>query len=502
MAHQVSNFRDRNPTKKSFPAVTMGTVVDTDDPQEMGRLRVLCPALNDIELENITAEDLERIPWASYMSPFGGASNSLVRGPNKDPSIGNTAYGFWGIPTAGAQALVVCIDGDPQLRVWIGCIHTHLTPHTLPHGRFFGLKNSIDGPGTSTERPLGRLRTNFKEAFGSLYEFISRAADYTVAALKDDVVEDSESARSDDKHKAITLPNGTVIEYNQGYAREKRDVTSLSSSESQTYAWVSPGFHAISMDDRFENCRVRIRTTTGHQILLDDTNERILLNTNRGKSYIELDSNGNVDIYSERHLSFHSVKDMSFTSDGIVRIRGQQGIHLLSGGDIRVSSGADINFQSVNLRSSSSAATYVQSGTDLHIKAGNVLNIDAVNSNLKASSNVNIQAGVTANISASTSILQTSSTIHINGPAAAPATSASASSSNFAYSSNRVPFRKNADGVPWSRGMLKSSSTDLDDTLNLIDFYDYTNHEFVYESDQVGKVELGEPIERNSYWRR
>ena len=47
--------------------MTVGTVVDTNDPQQNGRLRVSCPKWGDTDKTLITD-----LPWASYVSPFGG----------------------------------------------------------------------------------------------------------------------------------------------------------------------------------------------------------------------------------------------------------------------------------------------------------------------------------------------------------------------------------------------------------------------------------------------
>lgn len=489
-------------TRDNQPFLTIGTVIDTNDPQEMGRLRILCPTLNDPDLEDLLDSDLENIPWATAMTPFGGHAINMKRGPEEKQSLGPLAYGLWAIPTVGTQVIVACIDGDAQLRVWIGCLHSQLLPHTMPHGRFFGTPKSIDGPGTSTEQPIATLRANQKEAFGESYEFISRAADYTVAAIPNEYLSTTVSSRIDDKNKSITLPNGTVIEYNQGYA-SNRDPDSPSAKESQVVALTSPGFHSLSMDDRAENCRIRIRTTTGHQIILDDTNERIVINTNEGRSFIEMDATGNIDIHAERQLSFHSSKDMSFTTDGKMRFRAFDGIHFVSDKDIRMSAKADVNIRTAaNLRINTDASAFIESNSAVHIKSQTALNLETMGINIKAASNLNIQAGANLNLSAGASILETASVIHLNGPVASPAGAATSADSVQAYSTIRVPFRKNGNNQPWSRGMLNPQKTDNDSSFNGIDYYDYSNFEFGYESTEANKVELGESLNRNPKWRR
>ena len=59
-----SGDADGEKSDKTPIGMTLGVVVDTDDPLQMGRLRVFCPALND------NPKKLQHLPWAIYISPF------------------------------------------------------------------------------------------------------------------------------------------------------------------------------------------------------------------------------------------------------------------------------------------------------------------------------------------------------------------------------------------------------------------------------------------------
>jgi hypothetical protein len=118
----------------------------------------------------------------------------------------------------------------------------------------------------------------------------------------------------------------------------------------------------------------------------------------------------------------------------------------------------------------------------------------------KGSAGANIEGGGNVGILAGGQALITGSAVHLNGPPAPPATDASPAESLFAYATNRVPFNI-VGGKTWSRGMLSVGVTDTD-SANIVAYDDYSNFEFPYESDNVGKVELGEPIQRNKNWRR
>src|SRR5690554_761369 len=146
--------------KENTPSrgVTLGVVVDTDDPLQQGRLRAFCPSLND------DPKKLHHIPWAIYVSPFGGAisNNSFVRGTGKGPetSDGAVHYGFWGIPEQGSIVVVSCIDEDDRRRIWQGCLPSHQETNTMLHGKFKWAGGGPDGPLTSKGSPIEPLYTN------------------------------------------------------------------------------------------------------------------------------------------------------------------------------------------------------------------------------------------------------------------------------------------------------------------------------------------------------
>lgn len=476
----------------------IGTVVDTADPLELGRICAQCPTLKDPDIKDLDGTNMP--PWADCLMPFGGHSGTMARGPEAQTSDGEIAYGFWSRPAVGSQVLILQMGG---YRICLGNMSIFsFFNHTLPHGRHINVDSYIVGPMTSKEQEINPLYDNIHSAFGKSYEYISRGADYQTTAVPEDLINKTGSFHPDDKNVVVELPNKNKFIYSQGYGQQKRDVTSNSVTESQTYSWVTPGFHSISMDDRFENCRMRFRTTTGHQIILDDTNERILINTNGGKSFIEMDSNGNIDIHAERHLAFHSNKDMSFTSDGRIRFRAQKGIHMLSDTDIRLNSTTDTHIRTTNVKIDASGSIYNNVADSVHIKAQTSINIESTNVNTKASTNINLTSGTSLNFTSST-ILFTATVGYFNGPV--PALQASPASTNaclYAFSTNRVPFRINAENVPWSRSMLNMIATDKDTSSNSINYYDYDNMEHSYESVNVGKVELGETIPRNNRWRR
>jgi len=323
-----------------FYGITLGTVVDVNDPQQMGRIRVMCPALGDTANTPVT-----NLLWASYAAPFGGITTCGTRGPEQQSSSGPVSYGMWAIPKVGSYAIVMCLDGNPEYRVWMGCLYGQFLPHTMPHGRWQNVNSK--GPYTSTENPIEPLASNIAEAFGNISETLegrTRAADNQVAAVDNEVLDQVVSSVADSKLDAVGL--NARKGYQQSRQRPEIKFQSTGGNyDSQVYSFTTPGMNTVSMDDSAANGRIRIR----------NTNERIYINTSSGKNWIELDKNGNIDIFAERRLSVHAAKGINFKTEGSFIVEAAE-IHLNAGSSLRLTSNGTTDVQSTGAFSVTNSA--------------------------------------------------------------------------------------------------------------------------------------------------
>lgn len=534
-----------------FSEITIGEVVDTNDPQQMGRLRVVCNAFGD---DSDAA--LGSIPWAGATSPIGGITEQMERGRSGEKSSGPVAYGMWNVPKVGSQVLVACIDGDPRFRVWLGCIHTPFMTHTLPHGRFIADgTSSVVGPQTSTENVMEPTVTHLYKTFTPTSpstivptapspdgdytlapEYLSRGADYSVSSVRDEFVGSAATgpitAGDDNGDDILTEVDGTTTNHLNGY-KESRLVQNIGFEEtdgknydSQVYSWTTPGFHAMSMDDSANNCRIRFRTTHGNQIILDDTNERIYISTPDGNTWLEMDEKGNIDVFASRNISFHADKDINFTAGETIRMTAVNGIHIESDDEIRIHNkgidGGDLSIRSdTNIRQHSELSTHIESDLMVHVKSldavmiqtGTILNITAASAIAVATPDTSFSGSVkiggavdiggattTANIVANASSIAAPDNGHgavaIGGggsPASpSPATIADPALEKHAFYTNRIPEHE-----PWGRGMTKTEITDQD-----IDNTHEAAAEFPYTSPMVNRMERGFDLSRNDNWHR
>jgi uncharacterized protein (DUF2345 family) len=368
-------------------AMTMGIVVDTDDPLQQGRLRVFCPSFGD------NPEFIFNLPWSSYVTPYGGVINNPTFERNGQTTQGAVAYGMWAIPDLGANVLVGCIDGDLRKRYWIGCIYDQQQTHTLFNGRYqWGNGGQVNGPLSSDGNPIQPAYENLQSAFNgdiSAPEYQTRVGDYTAAAVDGSLSQlpnNSGQVVLDQEQSAIAsaqqFPFNEAIVGGHGY--DYSGFTQVPMKASRVFGWTTPGFHTFMMDDRPSNMRGKWRSATGHMIILDDTNERIRISTNKGNNYIEMDSAGSIDVYSSTRVSVHSDGDINLDAGGTIRLTAQQGIYGYAGGpsglpplpsnppagEIRFQSQADMHLISDNLRQLSFANTIFEIGGSMCTSVG------------------------------------------------------------------------------------------------------------------------------------
>lgn len=375
-------------TNGGFTGVTLGVVVDTDDPLQMGRLKVFCPTLND------DPKQVQFVPWAIYGSPFTGSidNSAYTRGTGVGTSVssGPVQYGFWAIPDMGAHVLVTCVDGDYRRRIWTGCVPQHQETNALHHGRWLWEDGEVDGPLTSSGNPIQPLYENLHTAFSDKTdspEWKTRAVEYQVSAIRDDANQTPNSKRKQVDQTYATIAKNEDEEWTKdalgshGYdwSGFKKMGAYLAS---KTYGLSTPGMHSFVLDDRPFNNRVKIRTSTGHQVLLDDTNERIYISTNKGNNWVEMDSCGNIDVFSEMRISMHASKDINMTAGGTIRLHAGNSIHMFAGeydenrseesfltsgpdvGEIRIQASTNLTTLAETIIQSSTGNTFTEVGVN------------------------------------------------------------------------------------------------------------------------------------------
>jgi hypothetical protein len=296
------------------PFIMEGLVVDVDDKDQMGRVRVWIPGLDG---ENI---DVEQLPWADYASPSFGSTIEYPAGNGSADNQTQAAYGFWAVPKINSVVLVFCLNGEPSRRVYFASTIPLHTNRSLPAGR-----NKNNG---GTKGPYGDLSDG--------NELVKLEPAYSNLRAQFDGKVDEPEAQTRGMYERQVAQPGASKDGTDGYLQTP--VKGESYFDPQTSCWVTPGRHAIIFQDHPSNSRTRIKTAEGHQVILDDANERIYVSTARGKTWLELDLDGHVHIFGAASISLRAGEDINMYADRNINLEAGKAVNVkATGGDIRLS---------------------------------------------------------------------------------------------------------------------------------------------------------------------
>jgi hypothetical protein len=165
-----------------------------------------------------------------------------------------------------------------------------------------------------------------------------------------------------------------------------------------------PDYAAVEQDEDDglpeipHNELIRFRTRTGHQILMHNSEDLIYIGNARGTTWIEMSSDGKIDIFAEDSISVHTKNDINFLAD--------RDINFEAGRNINIKAAERMQAESKNYNLVVTEKGKITVGTNFHLYSG--------------SGNSFTTEGTT-NIKSSGQHLETASQIHMNGPAAATA---------------------------------------------------------------------------------
>jgi len=292
--------------------VYLGEVIDTGDVTKTGSLRVFIAAL--AKSKNDSAGFFDCI-WSS---PFAGGTNYSAIDVNDTKSYvgAQKSYGMWMIPPdKGNLVLVAFGDGNLKYPIVISCLYPHKANHMVP-----GIPGSI--------RNYGDIGFNLPVVEKNKFDPMPESGTDIQRPVHHDLAE------------AITkqgLINDTIRGASSSGAKRE--------SPSEVFGILTPGTidpknpghriggHQFVMDDNANSKNIRLRTSGGNQILLDDNQGTVYIINKSGKAWLELASDGSINIYGERSLNVRTKGDFNLRADKDVKIE--------AGGDVKIKAAGD-----------------------------------------------------------------------------------------------------------------------------------------------------------------
>ncbi len=346
----TSGFTDTHNNQGDFPkkyqvdnpGPFIAQVKFTNDPLKMGRLGVNVPALS-----NTSTPTSSQIIWCQYLSPFYGAKSiHAVDEINAyDYKSTQHSYGLWAVPPdIDTEVLVIFAKGEKGVSnaFWIGCIQKPLVNQQIPaHGASENTSKAAEQQEASESSKKETYGTdllpagekNMKMYAGG--ETLSNASDWNYPVndllsdqmLKQGLVQDpvrgpiTSSARRESPSRVFGISTPGAIRSDSRLLKIGLDGTSVRTDR-------NPG-HSFVMDDgdlNDKNQLTRIKTASGHQILMHDTEGTVYIANGSGKAFIEMDKEGRVSVFSDKGISLRSKGDFNLHSDENIQFHARKNI--------------------------------------------------------------------------------------------------------------------------------------------------------------------------------
>jgi hypothetical protein len=360
MTNRVDEAKTSQPTPT--PGPFLAKVVSHLDPTYMGGLEVeiLRPVGN-----NASEGQVHQV---KYMSPFYGVTGVAYTAEDPD-DFNNTqkSYGMWMIPPdPGTQVVVIFIDGDPKRGYWIGCVQDENMNFMIP-----GLAATQFAVGGKGERsPVAEYNKKINRTAGDTTQYKKPKHPFATVLEKQGLNLDdvrgttTSSARRETPSSVFGISTPGPLDKNSGskrgaigkaeHAVVNAPVSRLGGAtfvmddgddkflRKKPASEAGPDYASVEQGETGGNVNiphnelVRIRTRTGHQILLHNSEDLIYIGNARGTAWVELTSNGKIDVYSADSISVYTGNDLNISAARDINFNAGGNINMKSTGYTKI----------------------------------------------------------------------------------------------------------------------------------------------------------------------
>src|SRR6056300_1210113 len=322
-----------------FPGPYVGIVKGNKDPLRAGRLKVLIPSLR-----GTYKSEFDGLIDCDYLSPFYGNKGLRHVKPGTKHTDSQFSYGFWAVPPdLETRVLVILAEGKMEQAFWIGCVQEPLTNHMTPGiASSNKVKDDLNQDPTedygSSNLPAGEINR-----FSDVNEINYKNKNKPIHPLADillrqglsaDDVRGNTTSSAQREAPSQVFGMSTPGRLNPGSTPQK-----VSTDDAEATAIVDRlSGHTFVMDDGAvdgTNQLTRLRTASGHQLLMHDTDGIVYLSNASGNAWIEMNRDGRIDVYS-------GVGGINMRTQGDFNLHSDANINMHASGQIRMSATNEI----------------------------------------------------------------------------------------------------------------------------------------------------------------
>jgi len=394
----VDHIKSFDSTQTVKPGIYLGKVTGLLDPTNMGVFYV------KLYRESGNMDVIGQSIPVKYMTPFYGSTSVDYVADVDDYDNTQKSYGMWMVPPdIGTTVIVVFIDGNEKYGYWIGCVPDESMNFMVPG--IAATKEVVDSTG-GERRPVAEYNRQVNNTIADPTK--AKKPEHPFAKVLDEQGLDKDdirgittsSARREAPSAVFGISTPGPVDKQPGAKKGK-----VGNADNFVTTFVSrlggATFVMDDGDDKFlrktpagegppeyasvengetdgdvtlpHNELIRLRTRTGHQILLHNSEDLIYIGNAKGTTWIELTSNGKIDIYAEDSVSIHTKNDLNIKADRDINLEAGRNFNVKAGGKLHQESGADLELLSgADTKITSLANSHINSGTTHRETAGKI----------------------------------------------------------------------------------------------------------------------------------
>ena len=328
------------------PGPFLAKVVSHLDPAYMGSLEV------QLIHESGNDEDREgQLRVVKHLNPFYGTTSMEFVGDSPDThDETQKSYGMWFVPPdVGTIVACIFIGGDTRKGYWFGCVQDEDINFEVPG---YAATSYVVDDSRKTDKEKERVpvseynkiihpevQSDTTKKLKPEHPIAKALEDQGL--LKDDIRGITTSSGRREVPSmcfGISTPGPTDKSGKQGKVGkwehkvaaafvsrlggssfvmddgdDKWERKTLPTDGPPEYVSVEAGETALR--DRPHNELIRLRTRTGHQILLHNSEDLIYIGNSRGTAWLEITSDGKIDIFADDSISIRTKQDFNFYCD-------------------------------------------------------------------------------------------------------------------------------------------------------------------------------------------
>jgi hypothetical protein len=442
---QTTGFRDSGP----YEAI----VVNNLDTRYMGGLVV---ELLRYTTAGGTPERTGQLLNVRYLSPFYGVTPNAALTANDGYEHTQKSYGMWMVPPdVGTKVLVMFAEGNANFGYWIGCIPADYMNFMVPDGKastenttgitpppLRGRKLPVGEYNKSIEsgsrvdptlfaKPYNKDFTESLEIQGLLNDEVRGTT--TTSARREmpsavfgistpgpkDRRDGSPTVEIGTAGNKVSVPSnrlgGSAFVMDDGDERFVR----ATHAEDGPPIYKNKGNNETGGDRTIpQNELMRFRTRTGHQILMHNSEDLIYIGNARGTTWIEMTSDGKIDIHAQDSVSIMTENDLNITAERDINMEAGRNVNIKAAGRATGNTSGRVQIESkqdFNLHVGRNSKITVMKNQHIAVKEAQYIDT-AKTLNIKSGQDNRLTAGGNTFINSSKEHRETATYIHMNGP--------------------------------------------------------------------------------------